>query len=276
MKLLFPVLFFILSLTSCFRTDLDSLLIFFISSGQVYSVDSDGKKIKRLTNDARVYQSVNSSMDGENLLLSDDAGKMYLMDYDGGPTSFLALGKYGTYGPSGKIYFTLKGGSFYNVIARCNSDGSNIVHLKVMAVDVDIYSLSISPDEKELAIHYWQSGPSYSAKMDLVTLANPVNLTNTGDNPAFSPQNNSMLSKVTNDNIRITYPDTTYFNVYTSAFSTLGQNPAWSPDGEYIFFSYAASNPKEIIRIKTDGTGATTIATFSTTISGFCVHGKPR
>ena len=278
MKILYPFLLLIFFCSSCTRTGLDSLIVFFISGGQVYSVDYDGQNIKRLTNDLNSYHSVSSSMDGESLLLSADNGNMYLLNYSGGESVYFTDGKYGTYGPSGDVYYIRKGGSFYNIIARCDSNGDNITHIKVMAADVDIYSISCSPDEKKLAIYYWQSGPSYSASMSLVTLSDPQTITNTGLYPAYSPLNNDLLSIIAVDYLRITYQDSTFIDLYTSAYGTISSRPAWSPDGEYIFFAYNPADPalKEIMRIKADGSEIMTVNTFSTAITAFCVHGKPR
>ena len=136
---LIVILFF---LTSCTRLEIDSLYVFFISDGQIYSLKENDGTIKRLTNDTNNYESLSSSLDGEHLLLSDSAGKIYLLHYEGGIAKFFLNGKYATYGPSGKIYFAVKSGTFYDTIARCSETGDNIVQLKTIAVDADIYSIS--------------------------------------------------------------------------------------------------------------------------------------
>ena len=262
-------------LLSCGREELDSLPVYFISGGQVYSIDFDGGNLKRLTNDANTYESVSSSLDGEDILLSDSSGKMYLMNYKGGTPVYFMDGKNGTYGPSGNIYFAVKSGSYHNIMAKCSPDGSNVFHLKTMLSTTDILSLSCSMDETELAIHYWQSGPTYSAKMDLSTLSDPVTIANGGVKQAYFPLNNDLLAYA-DTTLRIIHSDATYNDIYSFAYGTISTAPALSPDGQYIFFCNNAPDPKEIKRLKIDTSEEVILGYINTSVSAFCVLGKPR
>ncbi|GEM_PF-2668272 len=259
---------------SCGREELDSLPVYFISGGQVYSIDFNGGNLKRLTNDANTYESVSSSMDGEDILLSDSSGKMYVMNYKGGTPVYFMDGRFGTYGPSGNIYFALKDGTSHNTIARSDPSGNNITSLKLIDTNAYIMSISVSYDETELATHYQLLGPSYSIKINLLNLGAPVTSFNGGIGMSYSTLNKDIL--VYNSTfLRITRPDTTYSDVYTSTYSSLSLG-AWSPDVSFIFFAYNDSNPKEIRRIKSDGTEMITLGYFNTAINTFCVLGKPR
>lgn len=265
----------IFMVAGCERNEINSVYVFFISGGQVYSIEPEGGSISRLTNDANSYISVSSSTDGSNLLLSDSSGKMYILDYRGGTPEYLIDGKYGTYGPSGKIYYAIKGGSYYNIIARCDASGNNSVYLKTMTATTEISSLSCNKDESRLAIYYWQSGPSYPAIMDLVSLTDPVVMVNGALNPAYSSLNDDLLV-VDNTAVKITHPDTTYQNIYSFTYGMMSTRPAWTPDGEYIYFCNNENSPKEIKSMKPDGTDIRTIGYISTSVDALCVMGKPR
>lgn len=257
---------------SCGREDLDSLPVYFISGEQVYSIDFDGGNFKRLTDDANTYESVSSSMDGEDILLSDSSGKMYLMNYKGGTPVYFMDGKYGTYGPSGNIYYIKNN----DTISKCDSAGGNPVDIITITGNI-IYSLSCNRDETEISFGYSPGGPSYTARLKLNVLPySYLNISGIFDNihPSYSPLNYDILGTMSGHTVIKVFSDSSYITIDST--SSLSSTPAWSPDGEYVFFGKNIPNPKEIIRMKRDGSEKKVIATISTNISAFSVMGKPR
>ncbi len=262
----------LLMVTGCERNEINSLYVFFISGGQVYSVDSDGNNFTRLTNDSNTYISISSSTNGMILLLSDSTGKMYFMGYNGGNTNYFIDGTYGTYGPSGNIYFIKNN----NTISRYNSDGSGSSDLLTLSSNT-IYSLSCNKDETELSFGYSPGGPSYTARVDLTVLPySYVNISGISNNvyPSYSPLSNEILGTMGSHTVIKIYTDNSYITLNST--SNLSATPAWSPDGEYVFFGKNTPDPKEIIRMKKDGSENKVIGTISTSISAFSVMGKPR
>ena len=251
--------------------------VYFIYAGQLYSMNTDGGNIKRLTNDSNTYNSVSSSPCGEYIILSTFTKKIYTMRYDGENFAYLMDGQYPTYGPSGRIYFVP--GPNSNIIARYDPSNGSTEDLYTMASGSQINTLSCNRDETILAFYWWNMGPTYIARMSLVTPYTPV-LTSTGVVdcycPSFSPSDDRLIARTISAPyyIRIVSPDNSISNIYTG--TTLSYMPAWTADGEHIYFADNSATTKAIKIMNSDGSGVRTIAEFSSAIDCFCVQGKPR
>ncbi len=273
-KIIFFLLVFFLS---CALRDEFDTQVYFILAGQLYSMNSDGGNIKRLTNDSNTYNSVSSSPCGEYIILSTTTKKIYTMHYDGENLAYLMDGQYPTYGPSGRIYFVP--GPNSNIIARYDPSNGSTEYLCTMASGSQINTLSCNRDETILAFYWWNMGPTYLARMSLVTPYTVVTTSTATVScycPSFSPTDDRLIARTISAPyyIRIVSPDNTFSNIYTG--TTLSTMPAWAADGEHIYFADNSATTKAIKIMNSDGSGVRTIAEFSSAIDCFCVQGKPR
>ncbi len=271
-KIIFLLLLVFLS---CSRDEFDTQ-VYFILAGQLYSMNTDGGNMKRLTNDSNTYNSVSSSPCGEYIILSTDTKKINTMRYDGENFAYLMDGQYPTYGPSGRIYFVT--GTTDNIIVRYDPSNGSTEYLYTLPSGY-IYSLSCNRDETILVFYYWDAGPSYIARMSLVTPYTPVTTSTATVScycPSFSPTDDRLIARTAGAPyyIRTVSPDNTFLNIYTG--TTLSSRPAWTADGEHIYFADNSATTKAIKIMNSDGSDARTIAEFSSAIDCFCVRGKPR
>ena len=270
-KIIFLLLVFFLS---CALRDEFDTQVYFILAGQLYSMNTDGGNMKRLTNDSNTYNSVSSSPCAEYIILSTSTKKIYTMRYDGENLAYLMDGRYPTYGPSGRIYFIT--GPSDNIIARYDPSNGSTEYLYTVPSG-NIYSLSCNRDETILVFYCWDGGPVYTAWMSLVTLGTPVVITSSADCycPSFSPNDERLLAfNLTPQYIRIVSLDNSFSNIYTG--TTLSRRPAWTANGKHIYFADNSATTKAIKIMNSDGSDVRTIAEFSSAIDCFCIQGKPR
>ena len=276
-KLIFLLFVFVLS--CAMREEFDTQ-VYFIYEGHVYSMNTDGGNIKRLTNDSNTYNSVSSSPCAEYIILSTTGNEIYTMRYDGENLAYLMDGQYPTYGPSGRIYFVIGN----TTIARYDPSNGSTEYLYTMASGI-IYAVSCNRDETILAFLWWNSGPTYIARMSLVTPSTPdltQNITGTFNcfYPSFSPTDDRLLARTYSPPYYITIvsPDNSSLDIYPEIPSStpLSISPAWTADGEHIYFADNSATPMAVKIMNSDGSGVRIIAEFSSAIDCFCVQGKPR
>ena len=254
--------------------------VYFIYAGQLYSMNTDGGNIKRMTNDSNTYIWVSSSLCAEYIILSTDTNKIYTMRYDGENFAYLMDGQYATYGPSGRIYFIT--GPSSNIVARYNPSNGSTEYLETMVSGSNmLYSPSCNRDETILVFYWWNSGPSYLARKSLVTPYTLVTIPTATVNcfyPSFSPTDDRILTIKTAAPyyIRIMSPDNIPSDIYLRTGTSLSTRPAWTADGEHIYFADNSATTNAIKIMNSDGSGARTIAEFSSSIDCLCVQGKPR
>lgn len=207
--------------------------------------------------------------DGEWIVFSGGAGlnsQIYTVRPDGSGFRRITDGDGDLVDPAvspcaGRVAYQQVGGDVFVV----NFDGTGRTNL---GYGIDM--LEWSPDGKKLVGADWALGGGYNSDLwiwDLTTF--PITKTKITSRPAgaafvrpaWSPDGSKITAvfayEGTNYDIVVMNPDGSGLVNLTSDMPSDEHNPAWSPDGQYLFFSSTRDGSQDIWFMRADGSGRT-------------------
>jgi TolB protein len=246
--------------------------IAFDNHEEVWTINADGTDLTRLTHSPAFEFDPSWSADGTQIAYRSDRGdesEIWVMNADGTGQRRLTAGLSPAWSPDGSSIAYASPGHDPNPplsgISIMSADGSG--QHRVPNTDGGEYP-SWSPDGKRIAFNSNLTGDHVMYIVD-VDGSNLVDLSSVGEGwqVDWSPDGRSILFTSHRD-----HPDN-YTDVYVmrpdgSALRRLthsiGQTPAWSPDGKHIVFSAPAlfvmrADGTGIEKLPVDGLGETTL-----------------
>ena len=222
-------------------------------NSEIYSVNTDGTDLARLTNGPEYENYPVWSPDGSQIAFNstrDQGIDLFVMNADGSglanPTGHNGLDLYSTWTPDGRIiFFSMRDGSFQ--FYQVNADGSDLTML-------DSGLPTNDPPHKSFMMTEGYMFFSFTTSIFDLNVFHDTD-TSLGEFPAWSPDGTQIVFHSMRDDNREIY----VMNADFSNLQRLTNNeaedsfPVWSPDGSQIAFQSDRDGNYEIYVMSADG-----------------------